>query len=174
MIIRIPHSAFHIPHFFEMDMPMMSADDDELEENGWLEDEELETAVVLAEEVLPEKVTAALPRPERLDLSHYQQLIKRFVVCGRCGSFLTGYRVLHGVNSLEMAARASQTSQEGWLTLVWDGRTRQLIGQSFGVYPETDLYYFDICCPECQRRILYTEQAPGEPALTFQVDLKLK
>jgi hypothetical protein len=131
-------------------------------------DEEFELEIAELTRVTPP------PPPEKLDLSHYQHLLKRFVVCGRCGSFLAGYRVLHGVKALEMAARASQNSPEGWLTLTWDGRTRHLIGQSFGVYPETDLYYFDICCPECQRRILYAEQSPNEPNNTFQVDLKLK
>ena len=131
-------------------------------------DEEFELEIAELTRVTPP------PPPEKLDLSQYQQLLKRFVVCGRCGSFLAAYRVLHGVKALEMAARASQNDPEGWLHLAWDSRTRQLIGQSFGVYPETDLYYFDICCPECQRRILYTEQSPHEPNDTFQIDLKLR
>lgn len=118
------------------------------------------------------------PRRNKKWQGHYRstqidmrQLLKQFVVCSRCGYFLAGYRVLHGVEALEEAAG---NSTDGWLELIWDQPTRQLIYKSYGVRPESDMFYFDICCEECQRRLVYEEEEEGMPSEMFRVDLKLK
>lgn len=142
----------------------MMSDADELEEDGFTaEDDEQMRQPVAADK--------AWEPDEAFDWEYYKRLLKQFVGCGRCGAFLAGYRVLHGVRALETAAREAH---EGWITLQWDRATRQLIDQSFGTRPELNMYYFDICCPDCQRRYLYRELAPSEPAPTFEVDLKLR
>lgn len=108
-------------------------------------------------------------RPTTLKL---RDLLKQFVACGRCGYFLAGYRVLHGVEALEEAAAECD---DGWLELIWDQQTRHLVHQSYGVRPEPDFFYYDICCEECQRRIVYEddEELEEEMEKTFRVDVKL-
>lgn len=100
-----------------------------------------------------------------------RDVLKQFVACGRCGYFLAGYRVLHGVEALEEAAN---DCTDGWLELIWDQPTRQLIYKSYGVRPEPDMFYFDICCEECQRRLVYEEEEEGVPSEMFRIDVKLK
>lgn len=74
-----------------------------------------------------------------------------FIACGRCSFFLTGYRVLYGMEKLREAAQASD---DQWLTLNWSHATRQLVQSSYGNRLDVDFYYFDGRCPECQRRFV--------------------
>lgn len=109
---------------------------------------------------------------QRSKTLNLRDLLKQFVACGRCGYFLAGYRVLHGVEALEEAAEASD---DGWLDLVWDQQTRRLIYQSYGLRAEPDMFYYDVCCDECQRRIVYEADEELEEGVveTFRVDVKL-
>lgn len=92
-----------------------------------------------------------------------------FVACGRCSFFLSGYRVIHGLDNLEAAVE----NQSGkWLGLDWNQETRRLVQKSYGGRLDVELYHYDSRCPECQRRFIYraaTEE--GEPA-SFQIELK--
>jgi hypothetical protein len=100
----------------------------------------------------------------------YTAVLRQFVACGCCSTFITGYRLLHGVEALEQAISAQQ---EGEMHLSWDKATRQLITQAYDVRLEPDLMLFEMSCPECQRRFSYREGLDGNPAPTFSVDLKL-
>lgn len=105
-------------------------------------------------------------------LLRYEDVLQQFIACPRCGHFFTGYRVLHGVQLIEEAAKKHE---EGWLALVWDAPTRQLLHKSYGVRLEPDLYFFEFCCLECQRKFTY-QLLEGEESVTHQlrVDLRLR
>ena len=100
----------------------------------------------------------------------YTAVVRQFVACGCCSTFITGYRLLHGVAALEQAISAQQ---EGEMQLVWDKATRQLITQAYDVRLEPDVILFEMSCRECQRRFSYREGIDGNPSPTFAVDLKL-
>ena len=84
-----------------------------------------------------------------------------FVACGRCSFFISGYRVIHGVDELKQAAEGSD---EQWLALDWDLETRRLVQSSYGARLDIDFYYFDGRCPECQRRyVIGVAESAEEP-----------
>lgn len=100
----------------------------------------------------------------------YATVLRQFVACGRCSSWLAGYRLLYGATAVE---EAITHQQDGWLILQWDKQTRDLLHRIYDVQVEADTIYFDLSCEECQRRFRYQEQGDGVPAETFLVDLKL-
>ena len=95
----------------------------------------------------------------------FEDLRRYFIACGRCGYFLTGYRVLHGLATLE---KATDALENGWLSLQWDNETRQLVQKSYGIRTDISLYHFEIACPECQRRLVF-DQAEGPPEFRVRV-----
>ena len=96
-------------------------------------------------------------------------VVANFLPCGRCSFFLAGYRVIHGVEHLEAAARESD---EGWVQLNWNEEVRRLVQQSYGVRLDVDAFHFDSRCPECQRRFIYHEGELDATSASFQVELK--
>ena len=100
----------------------------------------------------------------------YNNVLKQFIACSHCSTWLAGYRLLHGATALEQAIT---NQQDGWLTLAWDKQTRELLHKIYDVRIEGDSIYLDMSCGECQRRFTYREQADGSAGETFQIDLKL-
>lgn len=86
------------------------------------------------------------------------ELQQNFAACGRCGYFLTGYRVIHGVDAVEEAARKTY---DGWITLVWDQSTRDLLYRTYGMRTDIKSYHYESVCPECQRKIVYAGEMPA-------------
>ena len=93
---------------------------------------------------------------QNLSLAELQQ---NFAACGRCGYFLTGYRVIHGVDAVEEAARKTY---DGWITLVWDQSTRDLLYRTYGMRTDIASYHYESVCPECQRKIVYAGEMPAD------------
>ncbi len=116
--------------------------------------------------------TTKKPPPPRPAVSGptYATVLRQFVACGRCSTFITGYRLLHGATALEQAIAQQQ---EGWLSLAWDKPTRLLLTQAYDVRVEPDSILFEMCCDECQRRFSYREEVEGVPVTFFGVDLKV-
>lgn len=98
-----------------------------------------------------------------------EQVVGHFAACGRCSYFLSGYRVIHGVENLGTAVNESKA---GWLTLSWNHPMRDLLSKSFGIQLTVDYYHYDGCCPECGRH--YTYQAGEKPieAATLRVQIR--
>lgn len=96
------------------------------------------------------------------------KVMQNFAACSRCSYFLSGYRVLHGPESL---AEAAAQSDSQWLTLQWDGDTRHLVQNSFGCRVDVDWFYFASCCPECYRPFMMAlEEAPeSQPVFRLQL-----
>jgi hypothetical protein len=96
-------------------------------------------------------------------------VLANFVPCGRCSFFIAGYRVIHGLESLQKAAGKAG---EQWLALRWDPEVRHLVQKSYGGELDVELFYYDGRCPECQRRFIYEEgDQEGEPD-SFRIELK--
>ncbi len=107
-------------------------------------------------------------RPQRPVLSNlsFEDLQRYFLACGRCSYFLAGYRVLHGQPALGTAAAGAEDS---WITLTWDGPTRELVFKSYGLRTDIDHFFIEHACPECQRRLVYDQGEEDTPADTFRM-----
>ena len=90
------------------------------------------------------------------------ELINQFSACGRCSYFLTGYRVIHGVENMETAVSRGKS---GWLKLTWNHAMRDLLSKSYGVQFNVDYLHFDGCCPECGRHYTYQMNEQSEAAV---------
>ena len=106
--------------------------------------------------------------PPLLSNISFEELQRCFAACGRCGYFLTGYRVIHGLEALREAAAAAENN---WVTLTWDLPTRELIKKSFGVRTDIEFYYLDHACTDCQRHLIYDQGEEEAPADTFRISL---
>ncbi len=104
----------------------------------------------------------------------FGQVLKGFVNCGRCSFFLAGYRVIHGMDSLEAAAKErDETGRGAWLDLFWNADTARLVQGSYGGQLDSTCYHYEGYCQECRRCFIYSEAAEaGEPA-TFRMEVKL-
>lgn len=101
--------------------------------------------------------------------SGLQQTLENFYACDRCSFFVAGYRVLHGLESVD---RAAEESDGSWLMLVWDRPTRLLLEKSYGSQLDIELFYFDGQCPRCQRRFVYDGGVEAGPAESFRIEVK--
>jgi hypothetical protein len=105
-------------------------------------------------------------RPQELDV---QRILENFYACDRCSFFVAGYRVLHGLESVEQAVGESNGN---WVELVWNRPTRLLLEQSYGGQLDVELFYYDGQCPRCQRRFVY-DGGDEEPAADlFRIEVK--
>lgn len=95
------------------------------------------------------------------------QLISHFSACGRCSFFLTGYRVLQGVDDLETAVAKEKGR---WVRLTWNHEMRDLVSKSYGVHLYIDFYHYDGRCPECGRHFIY-ESDPDAEQESFRIAL---
>ena len=94
-------------------------------------------------------------------------VLLRFTSCGRCGMFLTSYRISNGDQALE---NAIANSYDSWLSLPWNQDLRKLIIKSFGCRLDGDVYFFENSCPECLGTFRYTASESDEPAvLLFKI-----
>ena len=98
-----------------------------------------------------------------------EAVIGDFVACGRCSFFLSGYRVIHGLDSLQ-AAIENQSGK--WLELAWNQETRHLVQKSYGGRLDVELYHYDSRCPECQRRFIYQAATEEGEQESFKIELK--
>ena len=98
-----------------------------------------------------------------------EHVLQNFVACDRCSFFLAGYRVIHGVDNLENAAKEIA---DRWLSLSWNDDIRQLLQDSYGGRLDLNLFYYDSQCPSCRRRFLYkAAEEKGEEPL-FRIEIK--
>jgi len=98
-----------------------------------------------------------------------EEVIGDFVACGRCSFFLSGYRVIHGLDNLQTAVE----NQSGkWLHLDWNQETRRLVQKSYGGRLDVELYHYDSRCPECRRRFIYRAATEEGEQEAFQIELK--
>lgn len=98
-----------------------------------------------------------------------QRTMESFYACDRCSFFLAGYRVLHGMDSVDQAAAASDGD---WLELRWDRPTRLLLEKSYGGQLDIELFYYDGQCPRCQRRYVYDGREEGGVADRFRIEIR--
>lgn len=101
-------------------------------------------------------------RPGKNQGKEVQELEKKmagFVACGRCSFFLAGYRVIHGLDSVDEALKKSGGK---WLHLRWDAQTKELLHKSYGWKLDIGWYHIEACCPECRRRFVYNEPEGDE------------
>ena len=90
-----------------------------------------------------------------------------FFACPRCSYFLASYRARHGLESLQAAAVADDSS---WLDLKWNPEMPALLQNSLGGEADAALFHYSISCPECHRVFLYHQEEGGEA--TFQVEVQ--
>lgn len=113
----------------------------------------------------------AKSREQMAEGSEVQQTLENFYACDRCSFFIAGYRVLHGLESVD---RAAEESDGSWLVLTWDRPTWLLLEKSYGNQLDVELSYFDGQCPRCQRRFVYEGGAEGSVAETFRIEIKTR
>lgn len=106
---------------------------------------------------------------EQTQSAALNEVIGDFVACGRCSFFLSGYRVIHGVDNLETAA---ENRSGKWLHLDWNQETRNLVQKSYGGRLDVELYHYDSRCPECRRRFIYQAATEEGEQESFQIELK--
>lgn len=98
-----------------------------------------------------------------------EKVVSDFVACGRCGFFLSGYRVIHGLENLQAAV---ENPGGKWLHLDWSQETRNLVQKSYGGRLDIELYHYDSRCPECQRRFVYHAATEEGEEQSFKIELK--
>jgi hypothetical protein len=101
--------------------------------------------------------------------SNLQRTLENFYACDRCSFFVAGYRVLHGMESIDQAAAACDGA---WLELIWNRPTRLLLEKSYGGQLDVELFYYDGQCPRCQRRYVYDGGEAGIEAGAFRIEIK--
>lgn len=84
----------------------------------------------------------------------------RFQSCGRCGLFLSGYRLDHDTQFNQAIGEI----EGDWLPLPWDADMRDLVNKSYGCRTDIETYYLEGTCPECKRAFAYAEPHPDQPA----------
>jgi hypothetical protein len=89
------------------------------------------------------------------------EILLRFTSCGRCGLFLSVYRLDHNDDFL----KALDEIEGGWLTLPWHPGMRNLIHKCYGARVDIESYFFEGTCRECQRPFSFAELDPDQPAL---------
>lgn len=100
------------------------------------------------------------PRPRKQQVYKKEDVLLRFHSCGRCGLFLSGYR-LHHETEFEQAI----TEIDGdWLPLPWAADMRDLVNKSYGCRTDIETYYLEGTCPECKRPFAYAEPHPDQSA----------
>ena len=87
-------------------------------------------------------------------------VLLRFTSCGRCGLFLTTYRLDNNQEFLE----AIEEIEADWLIFPWHPAMRELVNKSFGSPVDIGLYYLEGTCPECHRPFSFVAPDPNEPA----------
>lgn len=88
------------------------------------------------------------------------EVLLRFHSCGRCGLFLSGYRLRHE----PQFSQAIDDIEGDWLPLPWDADMRDLVNKSYGSRTDIETYYLEGTCPECKRPFAYAEPHPDQPA----------
>lgn len=114
----------------------------------------------------PKQSNSDQPGPE------LERVLRNFVACDRCSFFLAGYRVIHGLDNLEAAAK---NQSDRWLALSWNSETRHLLQKSYGGQLDVDLYYYNSHCPACRRRFVYQADEEGEGeevSPSFRIEVK--
>lgn len=106
---------------------------------------------------------------EQTQSAELEEVIGDFVACGRCSFFLSGYRVIHGLDNLQAAA---ENRSGKWLHLDWNRETRHLVQKSYGGQLDVEHYHYDSRCPECRRRFIYRAAAEEGEQVSFQIELK--
>jgi len=89
------------------------------------------------------------------------EILPRFTSCGRCGLFLTVYRLSHDDEFLA----ALDEIEGGWLTLPWHPEMRNLVLKCYGAPVDMESYFFEGTCRECRRPFSYAQLDPDQPAL---------
>ena len=113
-----------------------------------------------------QKAKAALksmsPPAGRRKRRHYSEedILLRFTSCGRCGLFLTTYRLAHDQEFLE----AIDEIEADWLILPWHPGMRELVNKSYGSPVDVQSFFLEGTCPECYRSFSYAEPDPDQPA----------
>ena len=107
-------------------------------------------------------IKAISPPAGRRKRRHYteEDVLLRFTSCGRCGLFLTTYRLNHNQEFLE----AIDAVEADWLILPWDPGMRELVNKSYGSPVDVQSYFVEGTCPECYRSFSFAEPDPEQPA----------
>lgn len=102
------------------------------------------------------------PPSGRTKRRHYSEddVLLRFTSCGRCGLFLTTYRLSYDQEFLE----AIEEIEADWLILPWHSDMRELVNKSYGSPVDIESYYLEGTCPECRRSYSFAEPDPDQPA----------
>lgn len=102
------------------------------------------------------------PSAGRRKRPHYSEedVLLRFTSCGRCGLFLTTYRLSHDQEFIE----AIEEIEADWLILPWHPGMRELVNKSYGSPVDVESYFLEGTCPQCRRAFSYAEPNPDQPA----------
>lgn len=100
------------------------------------------------------------PRPRKQPAHEKEDVLLRFRSCGRCGLFLSGYRLHH---EAEFEQAISEIEGD-WLPLPWAADMRDLVNKSYGCRTDIETYYLEGTCPECKRPFAYAEPHPDQSA----------
>lgn len=133
--------------------------------NDQVENDQVEidqTSSVPDREKAKEALKSISPPAGRRKRRHYteEDILLRFTSCGRCGLFLTTYRLSHNEDFLE----AIEEIEADWLTLPWHSDMRELVNKSYGSPVDVHSYFLEGTCLECQRSFSYAEPDPDLPA----------
>ena len=89
-----------------------------------------------------------------------------FLACGRCGYFLSGYKVIHQDLDAAIAKQVEET-----MTLTWDKQVQDLLVKVYGVELDRGEDYFSGRCPDCWRPFSF-EQEMSDAGLTGRLQIK--
>ncbi|MEM7801553.1 MAG: hypothetical protein AAF633_20325 [Chloroflexota bacterium] len=89
----------------------------------------------------------------------FDGLVRHFAACARCSYFLTAVRAIVGDPHIDELIKKLE---DGWMPIVWNVETRQLLQRSFGVRTDVGYFFIEHSCDLCQRRIVYEQQFEEE------------
>lgn len=107
-------------------------------------------------------------RVSRQNQRTLQQVTDRFAACGRCSYFWAGYRIILGEEAL---ATACAQSESGWLNLMWNLQTSELVHKSYGVRLDISHFHYEGCCKECRRAFVYQAAEKEDEAGAFRIEI---
>lgn len=108
----------------------------------------------------------ATPQLSREDRQAYEQTVRRFQSCGRCGYLLADCRLALGEEALQKAVLAAHDNR---LTIEGTEALRPLLVNAFGIRLDQGFDYYDGLCPECRRRYVFSVEETGRTQLQIMI-----
>ena len=137
-------------------------DDQQNDQKDDQQNETDQTSSTIDRQKAKDALKSISPPAGRRKRRHYaeEDILLRFTSCGRCGLFLTTYRLSHNQELIE----AIEDIEADWLILPWHPGMRELVNKSYGSPVDIESYFLEGTCPECHRSFSYAEPDPEQPA----------